>query len=93
MEALVGRVLSINRIEGCSLPLSFSNKGHCFNDANKRTSFLATFAFFDLNGYDFCPPEQEMVEWNITLANHENRPEFSAAVDWIRKYMHVRIYE
>lgn len=43
-------------------------KNHPFVDGNKRTAFLATAAFLELNGYDLEPPEVEVVETMLQVA-------------------------
>ncbi len=46
-------------------------KNHPFVDGNKRAGALAAAAFLDLNGYDFRPPEVEVVTMIMGLAAGE----------------------
>jgi len=46
-------------------------KNHPFVDGNKRAGTLAAAAFLDLNGYDFSPPEVEVVTMIMGLAAGE----------------------
>ncbi len=46
-------------------------KNHPFVDGNKRAGALAAAAFLDLNGYDFRPPEVEVVTMIVGLAAGE----------------------
>ena len=46
-------------------------KNHPFVDGNKRAGALAAAAFLDLNGYDFHPPEVEVVTMIMGLAAGE----------------------
>ena len=46
-------------------------KNHPFVDGNKRAGALPAAAFLDLNGYDFRPPEVEVVTMIVALAAGE----------------------
>ena len=46
-------------------------KNHPFVDGNKRAGALAGAVFLDLNGYDFRPPEVEVVTMIMGLAAGE----------------------
>ena len=46
-------------------------KNHPFVDGNKRAGALAAAVFLDLNGYDFRPPEVEVVTMIMGLAAGE----------------------
>ncbi len=46
-------------------------KNHPFVDGNKRAGALAAAAYLDLNGYDFRPPEVEVVTMIMGLAAGE----------------------
>lgn len=61
--------------------------GHCFFDANKRTSYAAMVLFLDFNGYDLIATDLEIYEWTLILANHATRPAFKHAVEWIEEHM------
>ncbi len=55
---------------------------HPFVDGNKRTAFMATFVFLQLNGHDFSAPEPEVVEYMIDVASRSLPLEAIAA--WLR---------
>lgn len=60
--------------------------GHCFNDGNKRTSFLAMFTFLRINGYELTADPQEAFLWTLELAQDNGvRPTFEEAVSWVRR--------
>jgi death on curing protein len=61
----------------------FLASGHCFVDGNKRTSYLATFTFLDINGYDLIADNDDVFSWTLLLANDKTRPQFEEAVHWI----------
>ena len=67
--------------------------GHCFTDGNKRTSYLATFTFLDLNGYSLLVDDEEVFQWTLRLADDNNRPEFEEVVNWIKRYIYKYEYE
>ena len=46
-------------------------KNHPFVDGNKRAGALAAAVYLDLNGYDFRPPEVEVVTMIMGLAAGE----------------------
>lgn len=64
--------------------------GHCFNDGNKRTSYLAAFTFLDINGYDLIATDDEVYDWTLKLADSFGRPSFKEAVIWIAKHTFKR---
>lgn len=68
----------------------FLASGHCFVDGNKRTSYLATFTFLELNGYELLADDEEVYQWTLKLADHNNRPEFEEAVFWIEKHLYKK---
>jgi death on curing protein len=57
-------------------------KTHGFEDANKRTAFLALYTFLGLNGYDLEAPEEEAVQVMVAVADGTLDEEGLA--DWIR---------
>ena len=59
-------------------------KNHLFVDGNKRAGALAATAFLDLNGYDFRPPEAEVVTVIMALAGGEL--EENSLVRWFSDY-------
>ncbi len=56
-------------------------KNHPFVDGNKRAGALAAAVFLDLNGYDFRPPEVELVTMIMGLAAGEI--DEAALAQWI----------
>lgn len=61
--------------------------GHCFFDANKRTSYTAMVLFLDFNGYDLITESDDLYEWTRMIADHNTRPDFKHAVKWIEDRM------
>ena len=59
-------------------------KNHPFVDGNKRAGVLAAAAFLDLNGYDFRPPEAEVV--NVIMALARGELELSSLARWFSDY-------
>jgi len=57
-------------------------KNHPFVDGNKRTAFITSVLFLELNGYYFKAPEPEAVTIIVSLANGE-LPE-AAYAQWLR---------
>lgn len=55
---------------------------HPFVDGNKRSAFMATFVFLQLNGQDFAAPESEVVEYMVRVA--AQKPPLEAIADWLR---------
>lgn len=51
-------------------------KKHPFHNANKRTSFLATYIFLKLNGYSLKMENQEVVEFVVRITTYQG--EFDA---------------
>ncbi|NSL52724.1 type II toxin-antitoxin system death-on-curing family toxin [Calidifontibacillus erzurumensis] len=64
--------------------------GHCFVDGNKRTAYLSTFTFLDLNGFDLIVEDEELFRFMILLADNDTRPPFEVAVEWIAYHMFKR---
>ncbi|WP_100010164.1 type II toxin-antitoxin system death-on-curing family toxin [Lentibacillus sediminis] len=62
--------------------------GHCFRDGNKRTAYLSTFTFLDLNGYDLIVDDDEVFRFVKMVADNETRPPFSEVVGWTKKHMY-----
>lgn len=55
---------------------------HPFVDGNKRTAFMATFVFLQLNGKDFAAPEAEVVEFMVDVA--AKKTPLDAIATWLR---------
>jgi death on curing protein len=58
-------------------------KNHPFVDGNKRTAFLAAAVFLELNGYVIAPPEVEVVENMIQVA--EGKADEVNLALWLRR--------
>jgi death-on-curing protein len=57
-------------------------RNHPFVDGNKRTGFLAAYAFLDVNGLELDAPEAEAVVMTLGLASGEMPEQGFAA--WLR---------
>lgn len=56
-------------LSSCAAALAFGlAKNHPFNDANKRTAYLAMDSFLRVNGFKIVAPEDEQVEQMVGLA-------------------------
>jgi len=63
-------------------------KNHPFLDGNKRTGLMAAALSLELNGWIFCPPEEEAVLQTLALAAGElDADGFSA---WLERSCVVR---
>jgi len=63
-------------------------KNHPFVDGNKRTAFLATAAFLDLNGYVIDPSEADVVDTMIRVA--EGVLDKNAISKWLKRHARRR---
>jgi death-on-curing protein len=61
---------------------------HPFLDGNKRTSFVVTELFLDLNGHDLTAADAEVVTTWLALADGSINEEALAA--WIRERLEVK---
>lgn len=61
---------------------AFLARGHCFNDANKRTAATAVFFSLSLNGIEVTFPDLSLAQWIIDLAAGK-RDELELAL-WLR---------
>lgn len=69
----------------CALATAYAAgivRNHPFVDGNKRTGFLAAYAFLDLNGLDLIAPEAEAVVMTLDFASGEMPEQGFAA--WLR---------
>ena len=69
----------------CALAAAYAAgivRNHPFVDGNKRTGFLAAYAFLGVNGLDLIAPEAEAVVMTLDLASGEMSEEGFAA--WLR---------
>ncbi|MFT6778306.1 MAG: death-on-curing protein [Paraglaciecola sp.] len=46
------------------------NKAHAFNNANKRTAFMASMCFLLMNGYCFEPYPDTVIDVSLNVANN-----------------------
>ena len=67
------------------------NMNQPFSDGNKRTSVLATIAFYNLNGYIFDAPNEDLYQLAdaMSVDEHTERPTLEFVADrlaeWIRE--------
>lgn len=69
----------------CALAAAYAAgivRNHPFVDGNKRTGFLAAYAFLNVNGLDLIAPESEAVVMTLDLASGEMPEDGFAA--WLR---------
>ena len=69
----------------CALAAAYAAgivRNHPFVDGNKRTGFLAAYAFLDVNGLELTAPDAEAVVMTLDLASGEIPEEGYAA--WLR---------
>ena len=55
-------------------------EAHAFMDGNKRTAFVALYAFVHNNGFDLLATDPESAEWLLRLAQGEPVEDIAAAV-------------
>jgi len=63
-------------------------RNHPFVDGNKRTGFLATYAFLDLNGWELMSSEAEAVAAVLALATGEM--DEAGFADWLKTKSVIR---
>ena len=61
----------------------FIAKGHCFNEANKRTAAATLFFVLNANHHGVQFKDHTLGEWIVALVNHEKTETELAA--WLRK--------
>ena len=62
---------------------AFIGKGHCFNDANKRTAATSVFIALHLNGIEATFTDVALGDWIIDLVtDRRSEDEFA---DWLRR--------
>ncbi|HJQ57896.1 MAG TPA: type II toxin-antitoxin system death-on-curing family toxin [Vineibacter sp.] len=57
---------------------------HPFADGNKRTAFVVSVAFLEVNGYVFFAPENEVIRMFLAVA--EGRVSLEELAQWFRTY-------
>jgi len=55
-------------------------ENHYFTDGNKRLGILLTYLFLQKNGYDFCPPKEEI--FTVPLDVAQGLKTYDALKDW-----------
>ena len=55
-------------------------EAHAFMDGNKRTAFVALYAFVHNNGFDLSATDPQSAEWLLRLARGEPVEDVAAAV-------------
>jgi death-on-curing protein len=91
LEAALGRPMNIAAYQpdadACLLAAAYAHgiaRNHPFVDGNKRTAFVVSSAFLELNGYVFTAPEAEVVRMFLRVAEGTVQPEELAL--WFRTY-------
>lgn len=56
--------------------------GHCFSDGNKRIGSLLAYIFLTKNGYEFSPPQGDIL--NFTLEVAQNLKAFNEIKYWFQ---------
>ncbi len=64
-------------------------KGHPFHDGNKRTAYLVSVIFLELNDYACAPGQQDIVETILGAA--EGSRDEEALADWFRENSHTLV--
>lgn len=70
------------------------NKSHIFENANKRTAFIASVVFLRINGFDFQPCTDSSIEVAVEVAKSENGGEYLNPVllsSWFEGYSKVLV--
>ena len=64
-------------------------KGHCYSDANKRTSIIAAIRFLGGNGIDVDVTDADSIAFTLQAANAKTKAEWRAAekaiAAWLRR--------
>jgi len=71
--------------------LFFLASGHCFKDGNKRTAYMSTSAFLDLNGYDLIASDEEVYDFVSLVANDKTRPPIEYVIEWIKQHAQKQV--
>ena len=58
-------------------------ENHYFHDGNKRIGVLIAYIFLQKNGYDFNPPEGEI--FDVTMEVAQVKKEFDEILSWFSK--------
>ncbi len=91
LEGALGRPINIAayqpEADACLLAAAYAHgiaNNHPFVDGNKRTAFVVSSAFLELNGYVFTAPEAEVIRTFLLLA--EGRVSLDELAQWFRTY-------
>ena len=61
--------------------------GHVFNDGNKRTGFVASATFLDMNGYKIIASSNEVKKISLAVATHSKSGiKINDLVEWFAKF-------
>ncbi|MBE1556714.1 type II toxin-antitoxin system death-on-curing family toxin [Sporosarcina limicola] len=60
------------------------SQNHAFHNANKRTSFAATFLFLKLNGCQLRASEKEAEDFTVYLVTE--KPSLTLITEWLQKH-------
>jgi death-on-curing protein len=60
-------------------------QNHPFVDGNKRTAFIATVVFLELNGYKFKAEQEEVVKFMLDIAN--NKLDLQTIEEWLKEHL------
>jgi death on curing protein len=63
-----------------------ANRNHPLLDGNKRTSWVITAAFYQMNGLDLVAPQDDIVEFVLRVANDDADLEFLMVADWLAQH-------
>jgi death-on-curing protein len=72
-------------LKAAALMDSVSNN-HSLIDGNKRLGLIATAVFYEMNGYDFDPPHDDVLQLCLSIADGSNRdlPTIAASLaEWV----------
>jgi len=57
---------------------------HAFIDGNKRTAFLSTVSFLEINGYRINASYEEIIEYTVAIAEH--KVSFEDVKAWLKQH-------
>jgi len=69
----------------CAILLYLLVENHPFVDGNKRTAFLSTLRFVELNGHIFDATQDQL--YDLTLGIAKGEVDKNAVTAWMRKHL------
>jgi death-on-curing protein len=91
LEAALGRPMNIAAYQPDAdaylLAAAYAHgiaNNHPFVDGNKRTAFVVSVGFLEVNGYVFFAPENEVIRMFLAVA--EGRVSLEELAQWFRTY-------